>query len=185
MRDTGHILPREEVGRLAALYRAREGGGLELIEAPASSAHVLPPGFAYEPGTAWLPGGGMMVSTVADYARLVHVLLNGGMVGGTRLLSPQTVALMVANHLPAGLPPIDPRDPGLGHGLGVRVWVDASGAEETGPMGAFTGDGGHGTFFWGDPAEGLVGLLMLQLNPIPYPIHRAFRVLVYQALAGP
>ena len=53
-----------------------------------------------------------------------------------------------------------------------------------GSRGTYTGSGGHGTHFWADPQEGLLGLLMLQLNSNPYPVDRQFRVLVYQAMVG-
>jgi hypothetical protein len=47
-------------------------------------------------------GGGGMVSTALDYARFCQMLLGGGRLGGTRLVSRRTVALMTADHLPAG-----------------------------------------------------------------------------------
>jgi CubicO group peptidase (beta-lactamase class C family) len=49
-------------------------------------------------------GAGGMVSTAADYVRFSQMLLNGGELDGTRLLSPRTVALMTADHLPPGTP---------------------------------------------------------------------------------
>jgi CubicO group peptidase (beta-lactamase class C family) len=182
MKDTGHIVPGEKVEWLTALYGATEGGGLELIEAPANSMHVLPPDFEYQPGTVWLSGGGVMVSTVSDYARFVQMLLNGGTLEGTRLLSPKTVELMTANHLPGALLPFDAGHRGYGHGLGVRVRMDVAQPGVLGSVGEFTGAGGHGTFFWADPKEDLMGLLMLQLDPNPYPLHKQFQVLTYQAM---
>ena len=180
MEDTGHIVPRENAARLAALYGTSEMGERKLIEAPANSPHVLPPSFQYESGTAWLPGGGMMVSTISDYARFVHMLLNGGSLDETRLLDPKTVQRMTTNLLPDSLLPFAPEHRGYGHGLGVRVRLDA--ADGTGSIGEFTGDGGHGTYFWADPKEGLLGLLMIQLNPNPSSVHGEFRTLTYQAL---
>jgi CubicO group peptidase (beta-lactamase class C family) len=99
---------------------------------------------------------------------------------GTRLLCPETVALMTRNHLPDALLPMKGWHAGYGHGLGVQVVL----ADRAGDAyaGAFTGSGGHGTYFWADPRADLLGLLMLQLNSNPYPIHDEFRRFVYRAL---
>jgi len=40
----------------------------------------------------WISGGSALLSTAGDYVRLCQMLLNGGELGGTRLLSPTTVA---------------------------------------------------------------------------------------------
>ena len=44
-------------------------------------------------------GGGGLMSTVHDYAKFAQMMLNGGELNGTRLLSPKTVQLMTSNHL--------------------------------------------------------------------------------------
>jgi CubicO group peptidase (beta-lactamase class C family) len=181
MKDTGYEVPPEKTHRLAALYAPVEGGGFRLLEAPASSPHVVFAG--YEPGTVWTSGGGQMLSTAADYARLTQMLLNGGELDGQRWLHPETVALMTSNCLPETLPPFGGMHAGYGHGLGLRVLLDVAAAGGVGSVGEFTGDGGHGTCFWADPAEELVGLLMLQLRPNPLrEIRQKFRSLAYQAV---
>jgi CubicO group peptidase (beta-lactamase class C family) len=43
-------------------------------------------------------GGAGLLSTAADYARFLTMLLGGGQLDGTSLLSPKTVQLMTANH---------------------------------------------------------------------------------------
>src|SRR5690606_27871673 len=50
----------------------------------------------------WFSGGGGMVGTAADYVRFCQMLLNGGELDGVRLVSPKTIELMTANHLPPG-----------------------------------------------------------------------------------
>jgi len=123
-----------------------------------------------------------MVSTVSDYARFVQMLLNGGTLDGTCLLQPETVDLMTANHLPPDLLPFDATLPEHGHGLGVRVRMDSAQPGQSNSVGEFTGDGGHGTYFWANPELELAGILMLQMHPIPYRIHERFRTLTYQAI---
>jgi CubicO group peptidase (beta-lactamase class C family) len=40
----------------------------------------------------WEPGGQGMVSTIGDYARFTHMVLNRGALDGRRYLSPKTIA---------------------------------------------------------------------------------------------
>jgi CubicO group peptidase (beta-lactamase class C family) len=68
---------------------------------------------------------------------------------------------------------------GQGHGLGVWVMVKSQAGDA--PAGAFSGTGGHGTYFWADPQADLLGVWMLQLDPIPTMLHDAFRRAVYSA----
>ena len=180
MVNTSYVIPSAKVDRLTALYAPIDSGGLKLIDAAADSPHVK--FFGYEPDTVWTSGGSEILSTAADYARFVQLLLNGGTLNEVRLLSPQTVALMTRNHLSAALLPVSPQDAGFGHGLGVRVLMEVNHADSVGSVGEFSGSGGHGTYFWTDPEKELIGLLMLQLNPNRTSIHREFKTAVYQVL---
>ena len=69
-------------------------GKLDLFDDPESSEFLAPPKLE--------SGGGGLVGTAADYLRFCRMLLNKGELDGVRLLSPKTVALMTANHLPGG-----------------------------------------------------------------------------------
>src|SRR5262245_24009826 len=53
----------------------------------------------------WISGGSGLLSTAGDFARFAQMLMNGGELGGTRLLSPTTVRLMTsdAGHSPKPL----------------------------------------------------------------------------------
>jgi CubicO group peptidase (beta-lactamase class C family) len=94
---------------------------------------------------------------------------------------------MTCNHLPAALLPIsfEGTEPmlGMGFGLGFGVMLDTA---QTGMMGS-VGDHGWGgyaeTFFWIDPQEEIIAILMSQYQPSQtYPIRKEFRTAVYQAL---
>ena len=50
----------------------------------------------------WISGGGGMVSTAHDYARLCLMFLNGGSLDGVRLVSRKTIDHMTSNHVPPG-----------------------------------------------------------------------------------
>src|SRR5262249_49530831 len=47
----------------------------------------------------WISGGSGLLSTAGDYVRFAQMLMNGGELGGTRLLSPTTIGLMTSDHL--------------------------------------------------------------------------------------
>ena len=182
MEDTGFYVPKEKMGRFAALYRAGEEGGLERTDMPEWGDFSKRPRF--------LSGGGALVSTASDYMRFAQMLLNGGELDGTRLLSRKTVELMTTNHLPNGLIPISIGSgkleyviKGYGWGLGSAVLTDVVQSEVLGSEGEYMWGGGANTFFWVDPKEELIALLMTQFIPVGYyPIERQFKVLTYQTI---
>jgi CubicO group peptidase (beta-lactamase class C family) len=63
-------------------------------------------------------GGGGMVGTAMDYARFAQMLLNGGTFDGKRILGPQTIAYMAADHMDASIAPGPLYLPGTGFGFG-------------------------------------------------------------------
>jgi CubicO group peptidase (beta-lactamase class C family) len=178
MEDTGFYVPEAKLDRFAAMYGPAESGGMELLDAPATSPFLKPP--------RGLSGGAGLVSTAADYMRFIQMLLNGGELEGIRLLGRKTVELMTINHLPDEMIPIrvEPHTlHGCGFGLGFRVLVDVAQCGRLGTEGEFGWGGAASTSFFVDPKEDLVGLLLTQLMPSRhYPIRSEFKVLVYQAL---
>ena len=47
-------------------------------------------------------GGAGILSTAADYARFLQMMLNGGKLGDARVLSPKSVELMTVDHCWSG-----------------------------------------------------------------------------------
>jgi CubicO group peptidase (beta-lactamase class C family) len=177
MRDTSFFLPPEKRGRLATLYEIGEDGKLKRAAPGAGNAQAA---FVDGPRKCFSGGAGLL-STAGDYARFLSMLLGGGQLGGTRLLSPKTVQLMTANHVGALL---DDGRRGFGLGFGV--------IEDIGRSGSY---GSAGEFFWGsgfsgvylvDPAEQLIAIYLAQLFPAGDADFRPrFSVFVYQAIVGP
>ena len=92
MVDTDFQVRPDQAHRLAACYAAAQNGDASLYDAPGTSPFLAPPRF--------VSGGGGLVSTAADYLRFCQMLLNGGCLDGVRYISPKTLQLMTANHLP-------------------------------------------------------------------------------------
>ena len=142
----------------------------------------------------FLSGGGGMVSTAPDYLRFAQMLLNGGELDGARIISRKTVELMSSDHLPPGVAfsattraqfeesaPI--AEFGQGFGLGFCVRKEPGRNPVPGSVGDFYWSGVHGTYFWIDPREQLIGVLMLCAPELRRHYRALLRQLTYQALA--
>lgn len=181
MNDTGFFVPDDQMERFATVYGPTPSGGLMPIGTPGDRRFTSRPAF--------LSGGGGLVSTATDYLRFAQMLLNGGELDGARLLGPRTVGLMTRNHLPSNCVPYQISSGmagftrGYGFGLGFAVMTDLAQATAMGSEGEYHWGGAASTYFWIDPHEHLIGILMTQFMPMHhYSIDREFRVLAYQAL---
>jgi CubicO group peptidase (beta-lactamase class C family) len=194
MSDTAFYVPVEKTHRFAACYSADPKGGmtfhaaerkgtLTLQDDPTTSSFLSPPSL--------ISGGGGLCSTAADYLTFCRALLNGGELGGVRLLGPKTLQLMTCNHLPGGrdLPEMsrslfsEATYNGIGFGLGFSVTTDAAKTLVPGSAGEYAWGGAATTSFWIDPAEELIAIFMTQVLPSSaYPIRRELRTMVYAAI---
>lgn len=182
MVDTDFHVPAAKASRLAACYILGPDGRMRLQDDPQTSLYLKPPAF--------ISGGAGLVSTAADYLRFCRMLLNGGVLDGTRLLSPKTVELMTINHLPGGkdLPEMsvslfsEAGYSGVGFGLGFAVTTSPARTLIPGSAGDFAWGGMASTYFWIDPREQLIVIFMTQLIPSTlYNLRRELRTLVYSA----
>ena len=165
------------------LLAAERKGTLTLQDDPATSSFLSPPSF--------ISGGGGLCSTAADYLTFCRALLNGGELGGVRLLGPKTLKLMTSNHLPGGvdLPAMsrslfsEATYNGIGFGLGFAVTMNPAQTLIAGSPGEFNWGGAATTSFFIDPAEELITIFMTQVLPSSaYPLRRELRTMVYAAI---
>jgi CubicO group peptidase (beta-lactamase class C family) len=177
MHDTGFYVNASQAARLARPDSTTAMGPIDPTVKPAV-----------------LSGGGGMLSSAGDYARFCQMLLNGGELDGVRILAPKTIALMTSDQLP---PSTDRHSPlaialgafgptpemGTSFGLGFAVRTDPGRNPVPGSVGDFSWAGITGTYFWVDPKEKLVTVLMIQVPQATIgPYFRQTRTLVYQAL---
>ncbi|MHC1730825.1 MAG: serine hydrolase domain-containing protein [Bacteroidales bacterium] len=174
MKDTDFYVPKEKISRCAAIFGKSDSTDIRVILRPDINRISVSPKF--------LSGGGGLFSTATDYMNFAQMLMNKGELNGMRLLGSKTVELMTKNHIADDLLHIGEEYlPGFGFGLGFSVLVDQS--KILGSTGEFGWPGIYNTLFWVDPSEQLICILMTQFSPfLVYPIHREFRVLVYQAI---
>ena len=166
MDDTSYNVPEAKGPRLVAQQQRggeRMDGAIEL-QKPQPPLTIASP-----------IGGGGLASTASDYGRFVRMLLNGGALDGTRVLQPETVALMGENHIGAVSVPAlksalprsadftfiaDGRDK---WGLGFLITADQVPGKRS--PGSLSWGGINNTFFWIDPARGIAGIIMMQYLP--------------------
>ncbi|HYM23483.1 MAG TPA: serine hydrolase, partial [Vicinamibacterales bacterium] len=181
-------LVRPGGGRGPALGTPAPGTPARGTPAPGTPALGTPAPGTPAPGTApageYFSGAGGLTSTAQDYLEFCQMLLNGGTLNGTRLLSRKSVELMTADATPGldlrnylnGEQPLQ----GYGFGLGVRVRRNNGENGWLGSPGDFGWAGALGTYFWIDPKEELIGMVLMQTRVTR--LRTEFPNAVYQAI---
>jgi CubicO group peptidase (beta-lactamase class C family) len=109
------------------------------------------------------------------------MLLDGGELGGRRLLSRKTVELMASDAI--GDRPRTGLGPGDGFGLTFRVLESPGLNGALGSVGEYSWGGAAGTRFWIDPKEDMVTVFMIQILPHAELTYGSeFKTLAYQAI---
>lgn len=107
-------------------------------------------------------GGTSYKTTALDFARFARMLLNRGSLGDVQVLKPESVDLMLQNHLSEAF--CENRYPvlhytigqGNGHGLNGMVCVDPQRAGRPVGRGTYEWGGAFGTWFWVDPENDIL-----------------------------
>ena len=178
MKDTSFVVPPSKVSRIAEPLR---------IDPLTGQPYYLVLDVTKPMGN---DSGGAGISTTADdYLRFCQMLLNGGTLDGRRYLSRTTVALMTSDHLgPKITMPVQPGEllmgvQGYTFGLGFTVRQGQGIAGVHGSEGDYAWGGYGGTFFWVDPKEQIVAVLMAQTPGASRQYYRRMvKTLVYQAI---
>ena len=173
MKDSFFDVPAARSGDLVVAY-TRSANGLAASPRPLGD---VADGQYYS-------GAGGMTSTAQDYLQFCQMLLNGGQLNGTRLMSRKTIELMTSDATPG----LDLRNylngeqvlQGYGFGLGVRVRRNNGENGWLGTPGDYGWAGALGTYFWIDPKEELIGMILIQ-TPIR-ALRMEFPNAVYQAV---
>ena len=177
MADTGFSMPAAKLDRLATCYVTNFAtGGIDFYDGVADSQWAQPPNF---PDAA-----GGLVSTVDDYLAFGQMLLNGGKYGGERILSRLAVEAMTTDQL---TPAQRSASPSINVFLAPRTWglglsLITSRDDLAAVPGRFGWEGGLGTAWASDPAEGLVAILMTQHMPPVADLHADFWTSAYAAI---
>ncbi|PZX52783.1 CubicO group peptidase (beta-lactamase class C family) [Algoriphagus ratkowskyi] len=166
MKDTGYNLNEEQQARMATLHSYDKEG--KLNKAPRQTPTS---------GNTIFAGANALFSTAQDYSLFARMLLNGGELNGKQYLSPKTVEIMTIDQID-GLY----KAPGQGFGFGFAVMTNLADANTLGSEGTFYWSGAYCTYFFIDPSEDMVAVLMTQTAPFSGYYEQKMRQMIYQAI---
>jgi CubicO group peptidase (beta-lactamase class C family) len=152
MKDTAFFLTEDAYNnRLATVYTLNNG-----------QREVFPDGYSFTVRNHHESGGGGLTSTTHDYVRFVQMILNDGALDGAQILKPETVKLMMSNHIGDTKGVFG----GAGFGWGGSVKLAEPSAQSPTPKGTYEWFGIDGTWFWVDPVNdiGFVGMIQRRGN---------------------
>ena len=164
MKDTSFAPTPEQRTRQASVHQRMLDGSLQ----PQPLETPFTPEF-------WAGGGGLY-STAGDYLTLLRAMLGGGALDGTRILRPETVALMNTNQIgeiEAGIlkttAPARSTDvdffPGVSLKWGLGYMINMQPGPNGRSPGSLTWAGLFNTHYWIDPARHLAAVIMTQVLP--------------------
>lgn len=170
MTDTVFEMDDDHKSRLAANLARLEDGSLV----------PFPMNIGGGTSGEFVSGGAGLCGTAHDYMRFVRMLLNGGSLDGTQILSPASVAEMARNQigsLRAGvmettMPALSQRVewfPEMTAGWGLGFLINPETSIQGRPAGSIGWAGICNTYFWVDPATGIGCVLLMQLLPFADP----------------
>jgi CubicO group peptidase (beta-lactamase class C family) len=164
MVDTSYAVAADKQARLTTAHRTVNGKREEQPKTDIPSTPTPP-----------YRGDGGLYSTAQDYGLFMRMLLNGGKLGGVRILSERSVKLMGQNHIgavfvspqPAANPALTKPFP-LGAGrdkFGLGFQITADGPTKYRSPGSMSWAGLFNTEFWIDPKKGIGGVMLMQFLP--------------------
>lgn len=138
MFDTGISVPRSKLHRFSTGYLPQTTPGAPLEVADEADGH-----YAQDPV---FPNH--LMSTIDDFRKFTQMLLGEGTYGGRKVLKPESVALMMTDHLTAAQKKLSPAPEGWweqrGWGMGATVYArSVPGGPNAGSYSWFGGDGPH------------------------------------------
>lgn len=152
MNDTHFYLPEDKASRLVAVQYPVQG------EWKTYPTTFYDPEYPIKGAKTFYSGGAGLSSTAQDYAKFLQMYLNGGRYNGHQLLSPATIATIMANQT-------GELYGGKYEYYGLAFGVAREGAVARGGMfspGTFTWGGYFNTQYFADPQQNLVVIIMKQ-----------------------
>lgn len=185
MHDTAFTMSDDARSRLAAIHARLPDGTL------------APQPLVLEQAPEVDMGGHGLYGTAGDYLRFTRMLLNGGELDGSRVLDPETMALMERNQIGdlevprfESVAPELSNDvdfyPGMSKKWGLSFLINTERTPEGRSPGSLAWAGLANSYYWIDRSAGVTGVLFTQilpfLDPEAVPLFQRFERAVYASL---
>ena len=168
MTTAGYNVKDQHMDRVAGLHMMSEAGELAPV-----------PQWSPLQGNTVFGGTHGLFCSAEDYMTFSRMLVNGGSYKGARILSPKTIELMTESFTDEVV-----FRPGHEFGLGFGVRTDVGQSKLSGSEGAYYWGGAFNTYFFVDPEEDLVAILMTQSWPYTDFYANKLRQMVYSAMSN-
>ena len=185
MSDTGFSVKEENLPKLMSTYGVKNFKDIMNIGPHVLSETNVNNHNPYDKGGSFQRGGTGLFSTTQDFLSFARMLLTGKSHNGETILSRNMINFMKVNRLQKSQLPLFPGAAtyyGYGYNLIGRVVVDQSKIMSLTGKNEFGWGGAASTYFWVDPDEDLVGIIMTQYLGSMWPIADDMRTAVYQAI---
>lgn len=166
MKHTGYNIAKEDQKNWGPVHKYNAAGKMT------NSEQQLP-----IEGNTIFGGTHGLFSTAGDYLKFCQMMLNNGSLNGKHYLSAKTVEIMTMNQIGD-----IPQGPGQGFGLGFGVTKDVAASQSTDSVGRYYWSGAYCTYFFIDPEEEMIAILMTQIQPYSGHYDKKFRQFVYQTI---
>ena len=183
MKDTYFFLPKEKQSRLVSLYtQLGSQSRLKIQDSLISLNGIFSRDFPKTPNGSFFSGGAGLSSTAYDYALFGQMILNGGKLGGKRILSPATIRTMTTNHI-GDLLMWGDANKARRFGLGFGILTEYAERTNMIPAGSYGWDGMFASHYWTDPKSKMVVVFMRNIWPTDHwDYGDRIKPLIYQAL---
>ena len=163
------------------------------LRGPDGQLAVFPFEVPQEPEFEMVSGG--LYGTAGDYLRFLRMVLNGGQLGGERIITPEGAASLGVNHmgdcrvynLKAAIPLTNDAEffPGVPKSWSLAFQINHEAAPTGRPAGGMMWAGLANSYYWIDPTNGLAGVYLTQIFPFAdhksLPLYLDFEKAVYDA----
>jgi methyl acetate hydrolase len=178
--------------RISADMRQRLAG----IHLRGADGQLAPFAFEIPQEPEFEMGGGGLYGTAGDYLKFLRMVLNGGQLGGERVLRPESVASLSLNHmgtnrvslLKAAIPLTNDAEffPGTQKSWSLAFQINHERLPTGRPAGGLMWAGLANSYYWIDPSNGVAGAYLTQIFPFAdaksLPLYYAFETAVYDNL---
>ncbi|MBZ5859312.1 serine hydrolase domain-containing protein [Flavihumibacter profundi] len=176
MSDSYFYLPENKYQRMVAVQRPGKDGQWERFPVT-----FYDPEYPVKGAKSFFSGGAGLSSTAKDYATFLQMYLNGGELGGKRILSRSTVKTILSNQVDT-LFGGEKGDSFFGLAYSVLT-ANGEGRGGAGSAGTFTWGGYFNTNYFADPKEKIIGVIMKQTQDTKGDnLNNLFRQMIYQSL---